>query len=86
VTVTQLHRILGKLIANKQGRLPVTIHADTFSDGNSCWTHLKVHGVRVTRINVADDDGGCMENKDGSERTCLNCVLVGDAYEPSKDV
>jgi hypothetical protein len=80
MTLRKLHNLLGKMIANGEGRRPVCISKTTFThpcEGDGA-TILNVQDAFLQMVSQADDDGGTKVNKDGSEamRGCL--VLVGD--------
>lgn len=59
-TVNQLHKRLGKLIEQGEGRRYVAIDKESFSDNRESdgVCILDVHGMGVLACNVADDDGG----------------------------
>lgn len=79
MTLYQLHKRLGKLLAEGHGRKPVCVAKHTFThncedDGVSI---LPVVGLGLKFINIADDDGGTGINKDGSERMRRTVILAG---------
>jgi len=85
ITINRLHKILTAEIAKGRGKIPVTIHKDTFThplESDGC-TVLDVVDCDVEYINIMDDDGSHAVNKDGSERIRLNFILLG---VPKEDV
>ncbi len=79
MNVNQLHRALGKLIADGHGRKPVAINIRTFytydPDDMNILPVKEVTGPQF--ICKADDDGGTYYNKDGSEAGTFTVVLRG---------
>lgn len=79
MTVAKLHKLLGALVEEGQGRRPVCVNKDTFyhpleSDGVVV---LDVTEVKTDAITMADDDGFAATNKDGSEKVRKVFVLSG---------
>lgn len=79
MTVARLHKMLGKLIEDGQGRRPVCVDKESFyhpleADGA---TILHVTDADAKTINMTDDDGGTAFNADGSERLRKVFVLGG---------
>ena len=79
MTINQLHKTLGKLIAQGHGRRKVCIDKPSFThpfedDG---LVIQDVEDVAVKSVMQLDDDGGTKEDSDGREvyRTCA--VLYG---------
>ena len=56
MTITQLHKITGQLIAKKKGGIDVAINFATFSE-NECGSILEVESAKVMRVQGADDGG-----------------------------
>lgn len=81
MTVQGLHKRLGKLIENGEGRNPVLIDKPSFQDSREGdgVNVLPLEGLGVRMLVVADDDGGTKFNKDGSESMRRSCVFVGNA-------
>jgi hypothetical protein len=85
VTLNQLHKVLGKLIAKGHGRRQVTVAKESFTDNresDGC-TILPISAVDLRWVLMADDDGGIAVRKDGRERGSTQVVLGGCAYEKS---
>lgn len=79
MTVTKLHKLLGVLIEDGQGRRSVCVNKASFhhpleSDGVAI---LDVTEARAESITMADDDGFSATNKDGSEKVRKVFVLGG---------
>lgn len=79
MTVARLHKLLGAMVDDGQGRRPVCVSKTSFyhpleSDGA---TILDVTEAKAETITMADDDGGAATNKDGSEKTRKVFVLGG---------
>jgi len=79
MTVAKLHKLLGTLVEEGQGRRPVCVNKDSFyhpleSDGVAI---LDVTEAKVDTITMADDDGWTATNKDGSEKTRKVFVIGG---------
>lgn len=79
MTVAKLHKLLGKMVEDGQGRRPVCVNKDSFyhpleSDGVSI---LDVTEAAADTITIADDDGWTATNKDGSERFRKVFVIGG---------
>lgn len=79
MTVAKLHKILGALVDDGQGRRPVCVNKASFyhpleSDGVSI---LDVTEANADTITMADDDGWTATNKDGSEKARRVFVLGG---------
>lgn len=88
ITVNQLHKMLGKLVENGHGRLPMCVDKSSFqhnceSDGVVI---LPVDQCEVEYVLQSDDDGGVKENQDGSESQRRTAVLRGDAGHGYKTV
>ena len=80
ITVFRLHKELGKIIADGEGRKKVSINKNTFThnlESDGC-VILPVMKAEIEWIQTIDDDGGHKENKDGSESGSTVCVLYGD--------
>lgn len=84
LTVSSLHKMLAKLIADGHGRKPVCINKRTFShpletDGVVI---LNIHGVTGPEwIAKCDDDGDPKINRDGSEAGSQTVILIGDSND-----
>ena len=81
MTVNQLHKRLGALLAAGHGRKRVCVWKTSFqhnceSDGVVI---LDLAGLGLMDVLQDDGDGGIRSNKDGSESTRRCLVLVGDA-------
>lgn len=79
MTVARLHKLLGALVEDGQGRRPVCVSKTSFyhpleSDGVAI---LDVTDAKAETITMADDDGFAATNKDGSERMRKVFVLGG---------
>lgn len=78
-TVNQLHKRLGKLIEQGEGRRYVAVDKKSFSDNREpdgvCI--LDVHGMGILACGVADEDGGTKFDSKGREVISRMCVLVG---------
>ena len=82
MTVNQLHKILGKLVQQGEGRTVVRVAKKTFThncESDGC-TILDIDGYVVQMIPNSDDDGGLKENKDGSESLRRTVVLHGQSH------
>ncbi len=79
MTVAKLHKLLGALIDEGQGRRPVCVSKTSFYHPleNDGATILDVTEATAESITMADDDGGDATNKDGSERLRKVFVLGG---------
>lgn len=83
MTLNQLHKQLGKLIAEGHGRQRVSIAKESFRDNresDGC-TILPVAIVDTDWIVDADGDGGRATNKDGTERGRWTVILGGASYD-----
>ncbi len=79
MTVARLHKMLGEMVEQGQGRRPVCVNKASFyhpleSDGVAI---LDVTEAKADTITMADDDGGTATNKDGTEKTRKVFVLGG---------
>ena len=79
MTVAKLHKLLGTLVEEGQGRRPVCVNKASFyhpleSDGVAI---LDVTEAKADTITMADDDGCTATNKDGSEKTRKVFVIGG---------
>ena len=79
MTVARLHKMLGELVADGQGRRPVCVNKESFyhpleGDGVAI---LDVTEAKADTITMADDDGWTATNKDGSEKTRKVFVIGG---------
>lgn len=86
MTLNQLHKALGKLIANGHGRRQVFVDKTSFKDNresDGC-TILPLSAVDLQWVALADDDGGTAFRKDGTERGSTLVVLGGTSYEFSE--
>lgn len=80
LSVSRLHKELGRLIEQGHGRKKVHIDKSSFhhrleDDGV---VMLPVCAIQVSRIGVSDGDGFAAVTKRGMERTTEVAVLVGD--------
>lgn len=86
ITVTDLHKMLGKIIEKGYGRYHVAVDKTTFTDNreiDGCMI-LDATGIRVERVLLAGDDGGIATTKAGLERSTITAVIHGWGYDPSK--
>lgn len=81
MTVNQLHKALGKMIENGNGRLPVCVNKPTFSSNLEPDGHviLDICGANMRVYPVIDGDGGTALRKDGTERQMSCVVLYGSS-------
>ena len=78
-TVNQLHAMLGKIIEQGDGRLPICVNKDTFRDNceeDGC-VILPVNGVRVDMVLQSDGDGGTKTDSKGRECFRRTAVIHG---------
>ena len=83
MTANKLHQMLGELIKNGLGRVPVCVNKDTFShplEGDGA-VILPVTDCRGERVPQIDDDGGTKITKSGREVSSLVIVLFGESDE-----
>ena len=82
MTLDRLIKILTALQA-EHGRCRVSVEKRSFVDNREAdgVTILMVHGVDVRWIRDANDDGGFVINKDGTERRRTTVILFGDNYD-----
>jgi hypothetical protein len=81
MTVNQLHKILGELVAKNKGRMHVCIDKDTFQhplEEDGC-TIIDVKSGAIEDIEISSDDGGAEFNKDGTIRHRHMFVMKGGA-------
>lgn len=82
ITVAALHKKLTALVERGHGRKPVCINKETFQDNRES-DGCVILGVEDLDgpiwIPNADDDGGHLENADGSESGRMTVVLKGCA-------
>jgi hypothetical protein len=87
VTVNQLHRILGKLIEQGEGRLRVCVDKSTFT--HNCESDgvliLPVDGCRIEATLIANEDGGSTD-ENGIEHYRRTIVLFGQRGTGFKSV
>lgn len=79
LTVNQLHKMLGKLVEEGNGRLPVCVSKSTFThpcEDDGC-TILNAYGVRVERVLIADGDGGMQFTQSGHEVSQRTALIFG---------
>lgn len=81
MTVAKLHKLLGTLVEEGQGRRPVCVNKSSFyhpleSDGVAI---LDVTEAKADTITMADDDGWTVSNNDGSEKT-RKVVVIGGGH------
>lgn len=87
MTINQLHKLLAKLIAQGHGRKAVYVDKWSYRDNresDGC-VILPVSIARMQTYMLLDDDGGCWENKDGTERTRKSLVLLGESGSTADD-
>lgn len=80
MTIKRLHKILGEMIDEGQGRLVVVVDKPTYThpleqDGAVL---LRVHRVESQTHQNIDDDGGTKWRKNGTASTATMCVLIGN--------
>lgn len=82
MTLNKFIKILTAL-QPQYGRCCVSVDKLSFRDNREedGVTILTVNGVDVRWINDADDDGGWVVNKDGTERGQNTVIIHGDCYE-----
>lgn len=82
MTLNRLCKILNSLRA-QHGRCRVSVDKSSFQHNceNDGTVILMVNGVDVRWIRDGGEDGGFVENKDGSERGRITVIIFGDAYE-----
>lgn len=83
ITVNQLHKMLGKLIADGAGRRPVCVDKSSFrhnceADGVAIFD---VHSCEPKSVLWWNNDTDDCLNKDGTERHKKVVVLAGNAKE-----
>ena len=81
MTIRRLHTILGQMMANGYGRIPVNISKTTFEhplEADGC-TVLPVKMAEIESVPMVDGDGFTAYTKRGRECTRLNLVLKGGA-------
>jgi hypothetical protein len=78
-TVNQLHKLLGQIIEQGDGRLPICVHKTTFQDNceEDGAVILPVSGCRVEMVLQGDEDGGVKTTKQGRECYRRTAVLFG---------
>ncbi len=79
MTISKLHKLLGRLIAEGHGRKTVDINKRTFqhpleSDGVCI---MPVEAIELKNYGVSDDDGGSKVTSRGVEVTQTSLVLSG---------
>ena len=81
MTINQLHKLTGALIAKGAGRRSVCISKDTFKhplESDGCMI-LPVEAAELRVIEIADDDGGVATLADGTVKTRAFLVMAGAA-------
>lgn len=81
MTINQLHKLLGKLIAKGHGRRQVHVDKGSYRhnlEADGC-VILPVYRAAVHTYRILDDDGATHINADGMERQRTSLVLIGDA-------
>ena len=80
MTVSRMHKILGILIKEGQGRRRVSVNKDSFSDPREedGIVILPVVDIKLKSYPMGDDDGGTKINSDGTERIQIGVVISGD--------
>lgn len=84
MTIAKLHKLLGKLVESGHGRVQVCVNKETFKDPREAdgVVMLPISGAILRYIGMANDDGGILENADGSERHQNTLLIYGNAGEP----
>lgn len=80
MTINKLHKLLGMLIAQGNGRKSVAINKATFNhplESDGCIL-ITVDRVDYGWYNILDDDGCTKINKDGSESGKMMLILKGE--------
>lgn len=80
MTIKQLHKITGELIAKGAGRRSVCISKDTYKhplEADGC-VILPVETAELRVIEISDDDGGAATLANGQIKTRTTLVLSGD--------
>ena len=82
MTIARLHKILGELVLNGQGRRPVCVNKASFYHPleNDGVVILDVTEAMSRSITIADGDGWTATNKDGSEKT-RSVFILGGGHE-----
>lgn len=86
-TVSALHKALGKLIEEGQGRKIVCVDKESFQhpcEGDGSAVILELAGLGIKWVQMADDDGGIKVNKDGTESGRTFLVLAGGSGANAK--
>lgn len=85
MTVSKLHKLLGKLIDKGMGRREVLVSKDTFTDNREAdgCTLLPIEGLVTHAHTIMDGDSFTITNRDGSERIQVSVLLYGASGEPS---
>lgn len=81
MTINQLHKITGELIAAGAGRRSVSISKDTYKhplESDGC-VILPVESAGLRVIEISDDDGGTATLANGQVKTRITLVLSGDS-------
>lgn len=79
MTVNKLYKLLGKMVADGQGRLEVCINKDTFThplEGDGCVIQ-SVMGAEIEAVVQMDGDGWTKVTKRGQECYRRTAVLYG---------
>lgn len=79
MTINQLHKITGELIAKGAGRRSVCIDKGSFThplEADGCLI-LPVESAALSVYEMMDDDGGADIRADGSVKTSQSLVLAG---------
>ena len=82
MTVSKLRKLIDEVYKNNP-RAVVAIDHDSFRASPDFSIH-DVVSAELLHINLADGDGVCMQNKDGSERL-VQCLVLGGGYEEPRD-
>jgi hypothetical protein len=86
MTITELHKRLGKLIQQGHGRKKVCVWKTSFQ--HNCEADgvviLDLAGLGMMQVPQDDGDGCIRINQDGTESTRQCLVLVGDVQADSK--
>ena len=83
MTVHQLHKQLGKLIAQGHGRKQVVVDRASFYHKLDNVIYLYVDYAELSSYQLLDDEGHILRNASYEERSITALVLLGDSYPPN---
>ena len=81
MTVNQLHKLLGRLIAQGHGRRAVMVDKPSFRDNRESDGCVILPAWRgcIKTYPLLDDDGAIATRADGTERDFTGLVLIGES-------